>query len=114
MTVLRNFSVPRAYRDVRRFLAKRKPYELWFLLLAMVLTMLILVAFAIDSNIKVPYKENIIYVQSWPANRSEAEILAQQKIDTAKKAELDAEIKRREDERQAEFKKLDKAVSGWL
>ncbi|HEU4959386.1 MAG TPA: hypothetical protein VFT56_03175 [Sphingomonas sp.] len=114
MSVLRYFSVPRAYRDVKRFFATRKPHELWFLVLAMVLTMAILVGFAHDSNIKPPYHEDIIYVQSWPASRSEAEILAQQKIDAAKKAKEEAALEKARKERQAEFQRLNNEVSGWL
>lgn len=114
MSVLRYFSVPRAYRDMRRFLMKRKPHELWFLIAAMVVTLVILIAFDIDSNIKPVYHENIIYVQSWPLDRSEAEILAQQKLDMAKKAKEEAEIEKAEKKRQAEFQRLNNAVSPWL
>jgi hypothetical protein len=113
MSVLRFFSVPRAWRDVRRFFATRKPHELWFLVLAMVVTMAILLGFAHDSNIKRPYHEEIIYVESWPANRSEAEILAQQKIDAAKKAREQAAIEKAQKERQAQFQRLDNELSAW-
>ena len=114
MSVLRYFSIPRAYRDVRRFMLTRKPYELWFLLAAMAVTLLILLAFAHDSNFKRAYHENIIYVQSWPLNRSEAQILAQQKIDAAKKAKQEAVIEKAEKERQAQFQRLNNEVSPWL
>jgi hypothetical protein len=114
MSVLRHFSIPRAYRDVRRFMLTRKVYELWFLLAAMAVTMLILIGFLIDSNIKPEYHENIIYVQNWRADRSEAEILAQQKLDAAKKAKQDAEIEQAEKKRQAEFQKLQNATAPWL
>ena len=114
MSVLRFFSVTRAYRDVRRFfLTRRKPYEIWFLLLAMALTVLIIAAFAHDSNIKRPYHEDIIYVQSWPLNRSEAEILAQQKIDSAEKAKEQAAIEKAEKEHQAQLQRLDNELSAW-
>jgi len=99
---------------MRRFLMKRKPHELWFLIAAMLVTLVILIAFDIDSNIKPVYHENIIYVQSWPLNRSEAEILAQQKIDMAKEAKERAEIEKAEKERQAEFQKLQNATAPWL
>jgi hypothetical protein len=114
MSFFRHLSIPRAYRDVRRFLLTRKPYELWFLIASMAITMLIIVAFDIDSNIKPEYHETIIYVQSWPLNRSEAEILAQQKIDMAKKAKEQAEIDKAEKERQAEFQRLQNATAPWL
>jgi len=114
MSVLRHFSVPRAYRDLRRFfLTRRKPHEVWFMLLAMALTLLVIAAFAHDSNIKRPYRENIIYVESWPLNRSEAEILAQQKIDSVKKAKEQAQIEKLEKERQAQLQRLDNQLSAW-
>lgn len=116
MSVLRYFSVPRAYRDVKRLLlTRRKPYEIWFLLLAMTLTLAIVLAFVHDSRPPPrPYHEDIIYMQSWPLSRSEAEILAQQKIDAAKKAERQAEIDRADKERQAQYQRLNNEVSGWL
>jgi hypothetical protein len=114
MAFFRRFlSIPGAYRDLRRFLARRKPYELWFLLLAMVLTMATLVAFQHDSYVPVPYHENIIYVQSWRADRSEAEILAQQKIDMAAKAKQDAATEKLRKQRQAEFQELNNQVNAW-
>jgi len=114
MSVLRYFSVPRAYRDVKRvFVTRRKPYEIWFLLLAMALTVAIIAGFVHDSNIKRPYHEDIIYVQSWPLDRSEAEILAQQKIDAAKKAKEQAAIEKAEKERQAQFQRLDNELDAW-
>lgn len=115
MSVLRFFSVPRAYRDVKRlFLSRRKPYEIWFLLLAMAITVAIIAGFVHDSRFTPPYHEEITYVQSWPLNRSEAEILADQKIYAAKKAKEDAAIEKAEKERQAEFQRLQNATAPWL
>jgi len=115
MSVLRFFSVTRAYRDVKRLLlSRRKPYEIWFLVLAMAITVAIIAAFVHDSRFKQPYHEDIIYVQSWPLNRSEAEILAQQKIDAAKKAREQAAIEKAAKERQEQFQRLDNEIGGWL
>lgn len=114
MSILRFFSVSRAWRDFRRLLHTRSnPYEVWFLLLAMFIVLLVILAFAHDSNIKRPYRENIIYVASWPLNRSEAEILAQQKVDAAKKAREQAQIESEEKARQAQFERLDNSLSAW-
>lgn len=110
----RYFSPILAYRDLRRFLGQRKPHELWFLLLSMTITMLILIGFKIDSTYQRAYHPNIIYVKSWPLNRSEAEILAQQKIDAAAKAKRDAQIEAAEKKHQEQIKKIDDAVKGWL
>ena len=107
MTFLRFFSPIRAIRDLRFFLSHRKRYELWFMLLAMIVTMVIIVAFVKDSTIPQPYKRNIIYAESWPLTRTDAEIIAQQKIDQAKKEKALAEFQKRREKRQAEFKKID-------
>ncbi|WP_294057409.1 hypothetical protein [Sphingomonas sp.] len=95
-------------RDLRGFIAKRRPQELLFALPALVLTLLVLVGFYKDSRVETPPKgPDIIYVQSWPLSRTDAEIKAQQKIDQIEKEKRLAEIKRQQDERKAEFKKYD-------
>src|SRR3546814_4766162 len=76
----------RAYRDLRLFLGQRHPHQLLFGFLAIAVTGLIVAGFFHDSHIPTPYKRNIIYVEQWRADRSEAEILAQQKIDMKIKA----------------------------
>jgi hypothetical protein len=115
MSVLRFFSVARAYRDVKRLLlSRRKAYEIWFLLLAMAITVAIIAGFVHDSHFEQPYHEDIIYVQSWPLNRSEAEILAQQKIDAAKKAKEQAAIEKAAKERREQFQRLQNATAPWL
>ncbi|MBB5711208.1 hypothetical protein [Sphingomonas xinjiangensis] len=113
MTFLRFFSPLRAIRDLRRYLATRPAYEIWFLMLAMVLTLVVIWAFVKDSNIPVPYKRNIIYVESWPADRSDEQIRAQQKIDQAKKHAQQAELEKKRRKRQEEFKRLDDRLEKW-
>lgn len=103
----RSISPLRALRDIRAFLAARRPQELLFFMPALVITLLVIVGFYKDSHVETPYKPNIIYVQSWPANRSDADIHAQQKIDQAKKEKEQAEFEAKQKERQAEFKKYD-------
>ncbi len=97
----------RAYRDLRFFLAQRRPYELGFLALAIVVTGLLLIGFVRDSQVEKIYKPDIIYVQQWRLDRSEAEILAQQNIDQKKKDADQAEIKKQQAADQAYFKRLD-------
>ncbi len=55
---------------------------------------------------------HIIYVEQWPAT-APMQIKAQQKIDYVKKKERLAEEKAAKDQRQAEFKKVDDALSKW-
>lgn len=115
MSVLRFFSVPRAYRDAKRLMQSRsKWYEIWFLLAAMAIAAGVIAGFVHDSRVVAPYHEEIVYVQSWPLNRSEAEILAAQKVFAAKQAKEQAEIEKAEKERQAEFKRLQNATAPWL
>ncbi|KTF68214.1 hypothetical protein ACNFJ7_12475 [Sphingomonas sp. HT-1] len=107
MTFLKYISPLRALRDLRGYLASRKRHELWFMLLALVVTFVVIVAFVKDSHIPVPYRKNIIYVESWPITRTQAEIRAQQKVDEAKRLADEAALAERRKKRQAEFKKYD-------
>ena len=113
MSFLRNMSPVRAYRDLRVFLASRERYELGFLFAAMLVTSFFIYAFAKDSYFEPAYKPNIIYVEQWPATRTDAEIRAQQKIDAVTKAKRLAEQKAREDEVRAGFKKMDDRMTSW-
>lgn len=101
------FSPVRAYRDLRMFLSHREPYELGFLALAMLVTGGVLYAFSKDSYAEREYRPNIVYVEQWPADRTDAQIVAQQKLDAPIKAARLAEQKKREDETRASFKRLD-------
>jgi hypothetical protein len=85
------FSPVRAYRDLRLFLRGRQPYELGFLALAMLVTGFLI----------------YVYVEQWPADRTDAQIVAQQKIDAPIKAARLAEQKKREEETRASFKRMD-------
>ncbi|WP_375244304.1 hypothetical protein [Sphingomonas parapaucimobilis] len=113
MSFFGRFSPVRAIRDLRLFLSQRQPYELVFLMIAVGITGFFIYALARDDYVPVPYKPDIIYVEQWRADRSEAEILAQQKIDYVKKKQRLAEEKAAKDQRQAEFKKVDDALSKW-
>ncbi|MHA6718461.1 hypothetical protein ACX40Y_03320 [Sphingomonas sp. RS6] len=107
MTFLKYISPLRALRDLRGYLATRKKHELWFMILALVVTFVVIVAFVKDSHVPVPYEKNIIYVDSWPITRTQAEIRAQQRVDEAKRQEEEAAFQARLKKRQAEFKKYD-------
>ncbi|WP_213979614.1 hypothetical protein [Sphingomonas sp. dw_22] len=107
MTFLKSLSPLRAIRDLRFFLAQRKQHELWFMMLSMAITFVILWMFVKDSHIESPYKRNIIYVESWPITRTDEQIRAQQKIDQAKKHIAEEELEKRRKAKQAEFQKVD-------
>jgi len=71
--------------------------------LAILITIIILILFFVDSKINTAPRRTIQYVDSWPASRTDAEIIAEQKKD---RTEAEARAKKRQDE----FKKLEKTL----
>ncbi len=67
--------------------------------LAVLVTAIIVIEFLVDSKIGTAPPAEIIYVDSWNANRTDAEIIADQKKDQAKRREY-------QQEKQREFQKL--------
>ena len=97
----------RAYRDLRAFLIGRGPQEVWFLLAAVAITLFFIYAFAKDSHVVKEYRPDIVYVKQWTLDRTDAQIVAQQKIDQVQRDRELAEVKKRQDATKAQFKKLD-------
>jgi len=81
-------------RDLRTFWRSR-PRGHWIAaLLAATVTGGILIAFLIDSqNMGEPH-EQLILINSWPANRTDAEIRAQQQVDLDARNRAEAEHRR--------------------
>ncbi|ODU20073.1 MAG: hypothetical protein ABS87_12285 [Sphingomonas sp. SCN 67-18] len=96
-----------ALRDLRRFLASRERHELVFAFLAVLVTCTLIVGFILDNNMKKPYKRDIVYFENWTENRTDAEIVAQQKIDQARREVEEAKLEAARAKRRAEFKRLD-------
>ena len=113
MTFFARMNPLRALRDLRLFFHQREPYELGFLVLAVVLTGLLIIGFAKDSSIEKVYKPDIIYVEQYKLTRTDAEIVAQQKIDQAKRDKEQAALRARQEKTQAEFKRLDDKLEKW-
>ncbi|WP_093332142.1 hypothetical protein [Sphingomonas rubra] len=113
MRFFSRMSPVRAYKDLRLFLATREKYEFGFLTAAMAITGFVIYAFYKDSTVAVPYKRDIIYVEQWTADRTDAQIRAQQAIDGPIKAKALAEQKAKQERRQAEFKQLDDQLTKW-
>jgi Tfp pilus assembly protein PilN len=113
MNFLSRFSPIAAYRDLRAFLSERRPHELVFAVLAITMTLVVISVFAQGSNVARPYKREIIYVQQWPLDRTEAQILAQQKIDQVEKAKRDAIAAQQQKDLQAQWKRLDDKLNKW-
>jgi len=86
---------PRAlWADLRAFTAERRPHQWIAAGLAIVMPVAIIILFVIDGRTNILPGPQLIYVESWPANRSDAEIKAQQKIDQAWR---DKALKERQD-----------------
>ncbi len=113
MRYFARFSPFRAIQDLRLFLASRQRYELAFLFISIVLTTLLIAGFVKDSHIEKTYKREIIYVQNWRADRSDAEIKADQLKDMATRTKLDAMQEKAMADRKASFKRVDDKLTSW-
>ncbi|MGI4733479.1 MAG: hypothetical protein ACRYFW_17300 [Janthinobacterium lividum] len=110
MAFLTFLSPRRAVLDLSDFLSRRRPHQFVFATAAVAFTGLALFEIAHDAHYVSAYHRNIIYVQQWRADRSEAAILAQQKVDQAADDKRQAEIDRALAKRQAEFKRVDDSL----
>ena len=114
MNFFRYFSPVRAWRDARYYVVTRRPHQLGFMGVALALTYVMVVGVIYESKIPPkPYHRDIIYVQQWRADRTDAEIIAQQKIDGAEKTRQANELKRLEAERRAQFKKVNDGLKAY-
>lgn len=87
--------------DLRLFASQRSRYQWGGLAVAIVMPVLIVAGFYHDASHGIAPGPQLIYVQSWPATRTDAEIKAQQKIDQAKREAA-------QKERQRQFQKIDR------
>ena len=113
MQFFSRFSPVRAYKDLRLFLAARQPYELGFLVLAMGITGFFVYAFMRNDIPPEPYSPNIIYFKNYAADRSDAQIKAQQAIDKVDQDKRIAAQKAREEKLRRQFKTVDDAMDKW-
>ena len=88
-----------AFADLRAFMRQRSREQVIGFALALLVTAIIIIEFIIDAKINTAPPPTIVYVEQWNANRTDAEIVAQQKKD---QAELEAARK----ERQEQFQRL--------
>ena len=93
------------FRDFGFFIRTRSRTDYVIAVIAAAMTVFIIFAFWHDSSYKA--EPQIIYVQNWPANRTDDEIRADQKKDRIERQQAEAE-------RKAVFQKMQKATSGWL
>lgn len=98
-------SGPRAlWKDLAAFWRGR-PRRQWVAgTLAVAIPIGILVSFYLDSYTNVRPRQTIIYVESWRADRSDAEIKAKQQADLA-------ERRAREERRRRQFQEIDSSLN---
>ncbi len=103
MPLPRPASPPALWADIRAFTAERRPHHWVALALAVSIPLGILFIFDLDGRTNIAPGPQLIYVESWPANRTDEQIKAEQKIDQAARDKF-------RKERQEQFKKLDEKL----
>lgn len=92
MAILPPTHSPRAaFADLAAFMRQRSREQVIGAALAILATIIILILFFVDSKINTAPPATIVYVDNFPANRTDAEIIADQKRDQAEKDRLKAE-----------------------
>lgn len=95
---------PRAlWSDTRDFFRQRSRHQLIAAVAAVMMPVVIIVGFYYDGQTNIMPGEQLIYAKSWPADRSDAEIIAQQKIDQERRERALAERRR-------QFQKLERQL----
>ena len=92
-----------AFADFRAFIRQREREHVIGAALALLVTIIIIIEFLVDSKINTAPPPRIVYADSWSANRTDAEIIADQK-------KHQAERKAAQEERQRQFQKLEKQL----
>ena len=72
-----------ALTDLRNFMRQRSREQVIGAALALLATAIIVFEFLIDSKINTAPPPQIVYVEQWSSNRTDAEIIADQKKDQA-------------------------------
>ena len=104
MAILPPMSSPRAaLRDLRDFFRHREREHVLGAIMAVLVTIIIVIMFLVDPQINTAPPQQIIYVESYPANRTDEQIKADQKKDQAAK---DAAAKKK----QRQFQELEKKL----
>ena len=92
-----------AISDLFAFMRQRSREQVIGATLAVLVTMIIVIEFVVDSKINTAPPQQIVYAQSWSADRTDAQVIADQKKDQAKREALAKE-------KQRQFQKLEKQL----
>ena len=97
-------SSPRAaFSDLAAFMRQRSREQVIGASLALLITAIIVIEFIVDAQIGTAPPPRITYVELYPSDRTDAQIIADQKKDMAKKLAA-------QKERQRQFQKLEKQL----
>jgi hypothetical protein len=92
-----------AFADLRNFLRQRSREQVIGASLALLVTAIIVIEFLVDSKINTAPPPQVIYVEQWPANRTDAQIAADQKKDQAAREAAQKEKQRQFQELENRF-----------
>ncbi|WP_156851884.1 hypothetical protein [Novosphingopyxis baekryungensis] len=94
MNFISQVSPRKAYADLRLFLSQEQPFKLLFLALALIPAIGLVVALILDAKAKsAPLPPEVIYVESWPIDRSMAVIMKEREERRIARAEREAKVK---------------------
>ena len=92
-----------AFRDLLAFMRQRSREQVIGFILAVLVTIIIVIVFLVDSKINTAPPPRVVYVELYDSNRTDADIVADQKKDQAEK---EAYAK----EKQRQFQELEKKL----
>jgi hypothetical protein len=92
-----------AFRDLAAFMRQRSREQVIGGALALLVTAIIVIEFVVDAKIGTAPTPQVTYVELYPANRTDADIIAEQKKEMAEKQAF-------EKEKQRQFQKLEKQL----
>lgn len=90
-----------ALKDLTAFMRQRSREQIIGASLAVLVTIIIVIIFFVDSKINTAPPQQIVWVENFPANRTDADIVADQK-------KASEERRKAEEARRKEFQKLQK------
>lgn len=89
-----------AIKDLAAFMRQRSREQVIGLVLAILVTAILVIEFLVDSQINTAPPPQVVYVETYNSNRTDADIIADQKEDQAEREALRAE-------RQRQFQQLE-------
>ena len=92
-----------ALKDLKAFLGQRSREQMIGAALAVLVTIIIVIVFLVDSKINTAPPAQVVYVENYGPDRTDADIIAEQK-------KASEERKKAEEARRKEFEKLQKEL----